>query len=431
MRKALTEAEKQYIYEQKMAGSSLPEIAKKLKCSVETVKKWWRYKRDGKVPRRRGRPPQGVLSTYDETIRDKAVQLKQNHPGRGPKRIRLDLQEALELAESELPSRARLGELFRQRCPEAVKVYNRQGYRSQPPFKASYPHQLWQMDGKEYVQFAQAELATVLNIRDPYSGAIIMSRAFQTTTQAHCRKLTLAEVQHTLRDAFVQWGRPLFIQTDHENVYVGSPERNFPSLFTLWLVGLGIEHRPSRKKRPTDQGSVERGHRTQKNWVWQDETFATLTALQHRLDQHQQLYNERFPAQAGHCQGQPPLLAFPTAHHSKRNFDPALEWQLFDLDRVDAFLAQHLWTRLVNDNGVVSFVGARYYLGRNFVGQTVSISFEPASRSFTFTQADGSLIRSLPARGFDKIDIIGRAPADQTWPTLLQPFQLSLPFSGV
>ena len=431
MRKVITEAEKQYIYQRKMAGASLPEIAKELNCSVETAKKWWRHKRDGKVVRDRGRPAQGVLSSYDEQIRDKAVELKRKHPGRGPKRVRLDLQEALDLAESELPSIARLGELFRQRCPEAVKVYGRQSYRSQPPLQARYPHQLWQMDGKEYVPFGNAELATVLNIRDPYSGALIMARAFETTTERHCRKLTLAEVQNTLRDAFAHWGRPLFIQTDHENVYVGSPERYFPSLFTLWLVGLGIEHRPSRKKRPTDQGSVERGHRTQENWVWQDETFATLTALQQALDQHQQLYNEAFPAQAGHCQGQPPLVAFPSAHHSKRNFDPALEWHLFDLDRVDAFLTQQLWTRLVNDNGVVSFAGFRYYLDPSFVGQTVSISFVPAGRAFAFAQADGTLIRSLPARGFDKIDIIGRAPADETWPILRQPFQLPLPFLGV
>ena len=102
MRKALTEAEKQYIYQQKMAGNTLPEIAKKLNCSVETAKKWWRYKRDGKEPRGRGRPAQGVLSTYDKEIRDKAVELKQKYPGRGPKRIKLDLQEALKLEESEL-----------------------------------------------------------------------------------------------------------------------------------------------------------------------------------------------------------------------------------------------------------------------------------------------------------------------------------------
>ncbi len=431
MRKALTEAEKQYIYKGKIAGESLVKIAKKLNCSVETAKKWWRYKRDGQAPGKRGRPAQGVLSSYDEKIRHKAVELKRKYPGRGPKRLRLDLQQALNVAESELPSIAGLGELFRQRCPEAVKVYGRQTYSSKAPLRATYPHQLWQMDGKEYVPFGSNELATVLNIRDPYSGAIIMSRAFQTTTELHCRKLTLLEVQNTLRDAFAHWGMPLFRQTDHENVYVGSPERYFPSLFSLWLLGLGIEHHPSRKKRPTDQGSVERGHRTQQNWVWQDETFVTLTALQHGLNLNQQFYNETFPSLAGHCQGQPPLLAFPQANHSNRNFEPALEWQLFDLNRVDAFLAQQFWTRLVDVNGRARLAGFRYYLGRKFSQQTVSVSFLPHSRTFAFAQGDGTFIRSLPARGFDKADIIGRVPTDECWPALLQPFQLPLPFQGV
>jgi hypothetical protein len=46
----------------------------------------------------------------------------------------------------------------------------------------------------------------------------------------------LSETQQSLREDFARWGLPEEIQTDHEGVYVGSADENFPSLFTLWLV---------------------------------------------------------------------------------------------------------------------------------------------------------------------------------------------------
>ena len=124
-------------------------------------------------------------------------------------------------------------------------------------------------------------------------------------------------------------------------------------------------------------------------------------------------------------------MAFPQARHSGRPFDPALEWELFDLDRVDAFLAQRVWTRQVDDNGVVRVAGQRYYLGRAYLRQTISVTFLPPTRSFHFEQEDGSFIRHKPALGLDKADIIGRIPADKAWPILARPFQLPLPFGGV
>ncbi len=45
---------------------------------------------------------------------------------------------------------------------------------------------------------------------------------------------------------------------------------------------------------------------------------------------------------AADCQGQPPLSVHPAARVSGRPFQPELEWQLFDLHRVDTFLAQQV-----------------------------------------------------------------------------------------
>jgi hypothetical protein len=170
-----------------------------------------------------------------------------------------------------------------------------------------------------------------------------------TTTAQGRRKLTLPEVQGVLRTAFAQWGCPLEIQTDHEDVYVGAATSDFPSRFTLWLLGLNIQHVTSRSHRPTDQAQIERGHRTLGDLSWNDELFAQVTALQTALEDRQQRYNTELPVKAADCAGQPPLSVHPTARFSGRPFQPELEWVLFELSRVDAL-------RLRNKSGSVTSV---------------------------------------------------------------------------
>ena len=145
-RKPLTEQERDYIYEQKQKGRTLAEIAETLNCSYETARKWWRHRRDGTAPRPRGRPARGVLSTYPSAIREKAIALKRETPSRGADRIRLDLQDALDLEEDELPSGSRLAVLFREACPEAVTEYKQQQYPEKAPPAATAAHAVWQID---------------------------------------------------------------------------------------------------------------------------------------------------------------------------------------------------------------------------------------------------------------------------------------------
>ena len=125
-RAPITQAEKQMISQQKAAGESLVEISRAMHCSYETVRKWWRIGRDQRQVRARGRPKRGPLSTYPQAVREKAIELKQEHAHWGPKRIQLELKTGLCLREEELPSAARLSVLFKQRCPEAVQPRQRQ-----------------------------------------------------------------------------------------------------------------------------------------------------------------------------------------------------------------------------------------------------------------------------------------------------------------
>ena len=427
-RAPLTQAEKEHLKCRREAGAPVRQIADELHCSVETIRKWWRYLRTGQSPSARGRPRTGILSTYPSDLVEQALAVKRAHPHWGPANVQLELQRRRPLPRAALPSEARLAALFRARCPEAVQAHRRQPYPAQPPPAVRFPHQRWQIDGKEKVTVAEQEVTTVLTIRDPAGALMIASRAILTTTERGWRKVTLAEVQETLRSAFEVWGCPLAVQTDHEVVYTGAPAADFPSLFTLWLIGLGIDNIPSRDRRPTDQPPVERSHRTLGDMAWKDEHFDRVEQLQAALDDHRQRYNEELPVHAADCQGRPPLVAHPLARHSGRPFHRTLEWTLFDLTRVDAYLASQVWTRQISATGNVSVGHHVYYVGRTHLNESVSVRFIPETRAFRFQLTDGSVLRELPALGLDQADLIGYMPIEVALPVA---FQFPLPLVGV
>ena len=425
-RTPINKAEKEYICQRKANGLSLRQIAQELRCSAETTRKWWRNQRDARTPGARGRPTRGVLSTYPEAIRNKAVELKKAHPHWGPMSIKLELNQDATFSRQKLPSNARLFVLFRQVCPECVQPRNQRFTR---PKRGGVkgPHQRWQIDTKEQVRVG-SDFVSLLELRDLFTGLMIGSQAFVTTTEKRWRRLSLVENQQALRHAFQTWGLPLEVQTDHDGVYINPNDHQFPSIFTLWLAGLGIIHVTSRPHRPTDQGSIERNHRTLGDFAWKDQVFDQISDLQQTLDQHQQRYNQAYPSQAAHCEGRPPLVAFPEASSTGRPYHAANEWNSFDLNRVDAYLAQFIWSRTVTTNGQAYLGNQRYGLGRAYRGQKVSIRFLPALRAFHFECADGTLLKELPAIGLEKEDILGFLPADLALPV---GFQFCLPLLGV
>lgn len=427
-RGALTQAERTFIGQRKAAGASLAQLAVDLDCERVTVRKWWRRQRAGQPAAPRGRPRQGILSTYPAELVQEAVELKQTHPHWGPANVKLQLKRDTRFGSMRLPSDARLVALFGARCPDAVQRRVKQAYPNQPVPKALAPHQRWQLDGKERVVLGQGRMVTILTVRDPVGGLMIASQAIDTTTPSGWRKVSLAEVQACLRQAFGEWGRPLELQTDHEPTYTGPAKTDCPSPFTLWLVGLGMTHVPSRDRRPTDQGAVERSHRTLAEMGWLDQRCADAPQLQVVLDECRRRYNYELPVRAADCQGRPPLVAHPHADHSGRPYHPAYEWDLFDLDRVDAYLAQFVWTRQVTAAGNVGFADEIYYLGRRYAHQTVSLRFQPGTRSLLCQSTDGTVLADWPVRNMDQADLIGYTPVD--WSASLA-WQLPLPLQGV
>jgi hypothetical protein len=209
-------------------------------------------------------------------------------------------------------------------------------------------------------------------------------------------KLTTEQVQQDCRLAFSQWGLPDAIQTDRAPIFRDKDPTPYPTRLALWWVGLGIEPRLIPRHTPKRNGTVERSHRTLDERTLSHQQFNGVDHLQRQIDADWDELNAECPSRAKGCGGQPPLVAHPELLIPRRPYQPEEEAALFDLSRVEAYLAPQSWLRLVSQVGQVSLGGYRYGLGLAWAGQIVTIQFEPAGHQFVFTQVRPHKNRGLP-----------------------------------
>jgi hypothetical protein len=290
------------------------------------------------------------------------------------------------------------------------------------------------MDAKESVAVAGVGTVTFNQARDEFGRATVLHRIHPAEqTDQRIVKMTIAQVQQDCRVAFAQWGLPDAIQTDNASIFVDADPTPFPTQLTLWWVGLGIAHHLAAS--PQRNGSVERGHRTLDERTLSGQHFDGADDLQHQVDTDWDELNAECPSRARGCHGQPPLVAHPELLVPRRPYRPEWELDLFDLKRVDEYLATRHWVRTVSEVGQASSGGHRYGLGTSWAGQTVSVGFDPAQRQFVFTQVKpetkrGRRLPELPpvrldAQGLSVEEITGLPTALEGLPVR----QLMLPLS--
>lgn len=431
-REPLTEQERERIYQAKLGGKTLATIAAEIGCSLSCARKWWRRGRDegrkGLQNRPQGPIRRGPLSRFAPQVAEAALALKRRHPRWGPDRILAGLRADPSLQGLPLPSRSRLAVFFRERCPECVAKRKPRPHRNPPLPKATGVHEVWQLDIQEGVRLEDGTIASICNIRDPVGAVMIASRAFAVQTDHHWRKLRWTEAQQVLREGFTEWQTlPDSVMTDNELTLTGSPTDPFPSLLTLWLVGLGIRHRCIRPHQPTDQAQVERNHRTLSNFALGEEGRTNLSALQQALDRERAIHNMHFPSRASDCGGRPPLEAHPELLHPRRPYRPEWELALFDIQRVYDYLATFTFQRRVSTAGQVSLGRQVYSVGRAWAGQSLLVRFDPRRREWVFYREEEGgeqEIARRPAKGLDVETLTGLKPETLSLPV---PVQLTLP----
>jgi transposase InsO family protein len=436
MKKHTTPSQRREFYELHEQGLSYPEIAQQHDVSRECVRYWCRRQRDGgSCESSYQREPSGILGRFDARVRYRVLRFRLEHPKWGPRTIRYHLTKVLSLKGLRLPSRTQIGrylhqwERFRRKPREPSE-----DTRPEPPTEV---HQRWQVDFKVNIALQDGTIVDLHTVRDPFGEACI-GAVLHSTQQVTIRtkRVTMQEVRTTLRRCFDFWNTlPDEVQTDGESTLVTSREDGFPSIFTLWLIGLGIKHLVIRRGKPTDNAEVERCHRTVNEYAVVGNERHPVLELQSILDDAVLEMAIDLTSRAEGCAGRTPAEAHPELFQPRRFFRADQELALFDLRRVDAFLSTFTWTRIANKSGQVCVGGQsqRYSVGRAYAHKQIWVRFDPSDRCFVFfrrASAHNALeskclheIKRLPARNLDVEHLTGLA----TWPASLVPQQLPLP----
>lgn len=395
MSRTTTHAVRVEMIERHLAGESLAAIAEAMQLNLFTVRKFWRRYRqtgwDGLLAPAAGPPRHGPLTHAPAQLKLRLLRLKRSHIGWGVDKLRLELSRAPSLQHVRIPHRTALAAYLarfgaRLRHP---RHHPTQRPATPPVTPPSAPHQCWQADvkGDEPLAGCGLRVAPFL-VCDSASGAPLGGQVHAIHSRGNRTGLGMREVQADLRVLFTHWGLPDALRLDRDPLFVGSTRLQWPGTLLLWLIGLGVQPIINRAYRPTDNAIVERNHQTWYAHVLDGQAYPSLEAIQTATEQAFADRREQLPSRHPGCAGRPFQVAFPVLQTPRRPYQAADEAQLFDLARVDAYLAEWRWRRTVDSRGQISLSNRNYRVGSQYQGQSITVQFDPTTRTFVGRQAD-------------------------------------------
>lgn len=343
---------------------------------------------------KRGRPPSGIGKSIEDEIVHKITGYKRLFEGWGAKTILAELNHKEKIDESRLPSMSTVKRILKAEGLIKAYVKRRPLSNTKCPKEIITAHQCWQIDDKGAELFPGIGHVILLDVKDVKSKLYVVSQA---TTIEHCRcHLTTEDYRKALRSGFEKYGKPLCIQSDHGNIfYENNSKSPFPTSFHLWLLGLNITLCWSRSYRPTDQGTVERSHRTIHEQMRRAVEYKDIEEFEKVLQERVYMLNNCIPCDT---LGKSPLEAFPEAIHSNRRFDRETEKEDFSIDAIKLYLKDGEWFRKVALNKTVSLGGIVYTINKAKPRSQIRITFNIEQSTLVFHE-DKELLAELPIKG--------------------------------
>lgn len=383
-------------------GLKSKEIAEQLGWSVKTVEKWRNRIRQDKLTSQIGRPRKGAMSQFSEVIARQVKAWRDDYRGWGGRTIRCEFSIEPRWQQGKIPSSATINRYLKQ----SGLVTGREK-REPLPFIAkiecSQVHDLWQIDGQGNEQVHGVGFVSMLNIKDVISSLYVgIYPARLAGPKSHP---TTRHYQAAIRSGAIYCGLPKQVQTDHASVfYDNSSKSPFPTLFSLWLIALGIEPVFSRIHRPQDQGKVERSHQTIWKQMCRQTPYHNWENFYEKCQQRRIWLNEFFDSSA--TDNKPPLIANPKAKHSGRVYHPSLERNLLALDLVYDYLEKGKWWRRISKDGTFSLGKQVYYLPGVKPKAQAEIRFRKSDQSLLIC-LDNELCFRTKIKGIALDDLIG------------------------
>lgn len=415
------------ILELSQANYTDQQIADKVGFSVPTVRKWRRRgEREGReaLASKRGRPRTGALSSFPKALREDIHLMRVVHPGWGPSTLAAEIDRDPYWKGKPRPSRSSIARYLKEQG--LTRIYERHTQLPQVRRKtAKAPHDVWELDarGEEYIP--EVGVIALINIKDICSRARLLSYPTVLGKRRRQHHPNTEDYMMALRLAFVDWGLPKQVHVDHASVFFDNSTKSpFPSRIHLWLTALGIDVTFSRRYRATDQGAVERSHQLWAAQVLENQEFSTWEELYFALRKRRDFLNRSLPCAT--LGGLPPLLAFPNAAQSDRQYRPEWEEEILDMERVFNLLREGRWFRLVSKNGHISMGRDVMSVGRKLARQQLEVKVDPEENCYLCYDARGTVVARCRPRKLTKDYLMGHVGTLFNLPF----FQLALPFAG-
>ena len=341
-------------------GWKVTEVAARLGVSRQSVHAWIaRYEAGGLAALAdRAHRPTACPHQIDPETEAQICELRREHPGWGPRRIRHQLAK---LGVDPVPGRSSIYRCLKRHA--LIELRRRRKRRDEfRRFERERPMQLWQMDVMGGVELDDGtELKVVTGIDDHSRFCVAAGLVTRAISKAVCEVLSTALARHGIPDE---------ILTDNGKVFT---DRFGPQpvevLFDRICRENGISHRHTAVRSPTTTGKIERFHQSLRKEFLYGRTFASLEAAQTELDRWVNDYNTERPHQA--LEMATPAQRFglrPLANDNRSvavdvGEDHAGQWVL----------------RRVASNGVVSVDNQMFSVGNAFKGVLVDVFVDPST----------------------------------------------------
>ena len=327
-------------------NSNISHLSRGYGISRKTAYKWInRYSQegnDGLVDRSR-RPRHSPMKT-PPLLERAALAVRKDHSTWGGRKIRARL---IAMGYEDVPSASTITGILHRNGKISPDESDK--HRPWKSFEYKEPNDLWQMDFKGHFPLKNGRCHP-LTILDDHSRFSIGIRA--------CTDEKRATVHWELKNVFRTYGLPKRMLLDNGPPW-GGQGRSVYTIFTVWLIRLGIRVIHSRAYHPQTLGKDERFHRTLKEELLSGREFNDIRESQTSFDSWRESYNFERPHEALN-------MATPA-----ESYKPSSKEIPKTLPKIEYESDDHV--RKVQSVGEIHFKGREYIIGKAFRGEPVAV----------------------------------------------------------
>lgn len=223
-----------------------------------------------------------------------------------------------------------------------------------------------------------------MNIGDEATAAHLKAKVYETDRVS---KICPKTATRDINQSFKKWGVPQAIKIDNGRPFVIPNSRDVPTPTVYWWIGLGIKVIQNTPCRPQENGIVECLQGTMSSWA-NPKNQPNSQSLQKRLDEESDFQRKHYRIPSKKYKSRMEL--YPALENNKRVYSP----KLFKMSRIYDYLSNKIWKRLIRKAGQISLFGKPVYIGTNYAGEEVTITFDPIEKQWLFRKLDGTLLKT-------------------------------------